>query len=182
MLLSADRAETAYEAHRRRVGANNRVWRSPGPPFRPGVFSKHGAEVVLWDINGQTNEETAKLVRAREGPGTRVHGGCDKPEQVYRTADQVRKEMGRDVTYFGEQCRGAGRWSPSLEANQWWWYYGSLHLYMYSIGRHFIFSVFVPRESNPWKWSYMWAFDLSFEQLFEEFDLLFDQFDLIYLH
>lgn len=67
MLLSADRAETAYEAHRRRVGANNRVWRSPGPPFRPGVFSKHGAEVVLWDINGQTNEETAKLVRAQEG-------------------------------------------------------------------------------------------------------------------
>lgn len=30
-------------------------------------FSKHGAEVVLWDINGETNEETAKLVRAQEG-------------------------------------------------------------------------------------------------------------------
>ncbi|KAI2663805.1 Short-chain dehydrogenase/reductase family 16C member 6 [Labeo rohita] len=27
-------------------------------------FSNHGAELVLWDINGETNEETAKLVRA----------------------------------------------------------------------------------------------------------------------
>ncbi|KAL1272477.1 hypothetical protein QQF64_028339 [Cirrhinus molitorella] len=44
---------------------------APGRCFAQ-EFSKHGAELVLWDISGKTIEETAKLVRAQEGPGTRV--------------------------------------------------------------------------------------------------------------
>ncbi|KAF4112486.1 hypothetical protein G5714_007281 [Onychostoma macrolepis] len=63
-------------------------------------FPKHGAEVVQWDINGETNEKTAKLVRAQGGQAHAYTVDVTNREQVYRTADQVRKEVGRDVTYL----------------------------------------------------------------------------------
>ncbi|ROL50782.1 Retinol dehydrogenase 10-A [Anabarilius grahami] len=63
-------------------------------------FSKHGAEVVLWDFNRETNEETAKMVRAQGGQAHAYTVDVTNREEVYRTADQVRKEVGRDVTYL----------------------------------------------------------------------------------
>ncbi|KAJ8012050.1 hypothetical protein DPEC_G00064660 [Dallia pectoralis] len=75
-------------------------------------FARRGATVVLWDINPETNEETAEIVRTiyREISGlvTGVAGDasliqaqvytylCDvsKREQVYLTADKVQCEVG----------------------------------------------------------------------------------------
>eukprot|EP00061_Rhincodon_typus_P017266 g45882.t1 len=60
-------------------------------------FAKRNANLVLWDINQESNEETAEKVRQL---GARVHTyTCDvsKRGSVYRTADLVRREIG-DVT------------------------------------------------------------------------------------
>uniref|UniRef100_A0A8C5B148 Retinol dehydrogenase 20 n=1 Tax=Gadus morhua TaxID=8049 RepID=A0A8C5B148_GADMO len=42
-------------------------------------FSKHGAEVVLWDNNTASNERTAALVREMGRESAHVHGGRDQP-------------------------------------------------------------------------------------------------------
>ncbi|XP_051562959.1 retinol dehydrogenase 10-A isoform X2 [Myxocyprinus asiaticus] len=63
-------------------------------------FTKYGAEVVLWDINGETNEETAKLVKEQGGKAHAYTVDVTNREMVYSTADQVRKDVGRDVTYL----------------------------------------------------------------------------------
>lgn len=55
---------------------------------------------VVWDSNGEINETTAKLVRAQ---GCQAHAymlDVINGEQVYHTAGQVQKEVGRDVTYL----------------------------------------------------------------------------------
>ncbi|XP_067888148.1 retinol dehydrogenase 10-like [Heterodontus francisci] len=60
-------------------------------------FAKRKANLVLWDINQESNEETAEKVRQL---GARVYTyTCDvsKRGSVYRTADLVRREIG-DVT------------------------------------------------------------------------------------
>ncbi|XP_003973407.1 retinol dehydrogenase 10-A [Takifugu rubripes] len=61
-------------------------------------FAKHGAEVVLWDVDGGANEQTAKLVREM---GVKVHTytvDVTSREEVYRCAELVRRDAGRDVT------------------------------------------------------------------------------------
>lgn len=61
-------------------------------------FVKHGADVVLWDVDGASNEQTAKLVRELGG---RVHTytvDVTNREDVYRCAELVRQDTGRDVT------------------------------------------------------------------------------------
>lgn len=61
-------------------------------------FAKHGAEVVLWDVDGGANEQTAKLAREM---GVRVHTytvDVTSREEVYRCAALVRQDAGRDVT------------------------------------------------------------------------------------
>ncbi|XP_030633518.1 retinol dehydrogenase 10 [Chanos chanos] len=63
-------------------------------------FTRHGAEVVLWDINTKTNEETAKLVREQGGKAHTYTVDVTNPEEVYRMADQVRQDLGRDVSYL----------------------------------------------------------------------------------
>ncbi|XP_054841260.1 epidermal retinol dehydrogenase 2-like isoform X2 [Eublepharis macularius] len=58
-------------------------------------FAKLGATLVLWDINQEGNKETARL--ARENGGVRVHDytcDCSKKQEIYRVADQVKKEVG----------------------------------------------------------------------------------------
>ncbi|KTF80270.1 hypothetical protein cypCar_00021672 [Cyprinus carpio] len=98
-----DRAGTAYEAQRRRElvlitgsgGALGRLFALE--------LSKHGAELVLWDINGETNER-----RQQGGQAHAYTVDVTNREQVYRTANQVRKEVGR-CDLLGEQRRGAGR-------------------------------------------------------------------------
>ncbi|XP_068022834.1 epidermal retinol dehydrogenase 2 [Melanerpes formicivorus] len=61
-------------------------------------FASLGATLVLWDINEEGLKETGKLVK-RNGAG-RVHRyvcDCSKRQDIYKVADQVKKEVG-DVT------------------------------------------------------------------------------------
>ncbi|NXL63282.1 RDHE2 dehydrogenase, partial [Chordeiles acutipennis] len=58
-------------------------------------FASLGATVVLWDINEEGLEETSRL--ARENGAVRVHSyvcDCSKRQDIYRVADQVKKEVG----------------------------------------------------------------------------------------
>ncbi|XP_062324616.1 retinol dehydrogenase 10 [Osmerus eperlanus] len=61
-------------------------------------FIKKGAEVVLWDVNASGNEQTAKLVREEGGTAHPYTVDVTNREEVYRAADLVRKDLGRDVT------------------------------------------------------------------------------------
>ncbi|XP_012319039.1 short-chain dehydrogenase/reductase family 16C member 6-like [Aotus nancymaae] len=61
-------------------------------------FAGLGAILVLWDINQEDNVETCRL--AKEKGGEKVFPykcDCSNRQEVYRVADQVRKEVG-DVT------------------------------------------------------------------------------------
>ncbi|XP_062836420.1 epidermal retinol dehydrogenase 2 isoform X2 [Anolis carolinensis] len=58
-------------------------------------FARLGATLVLWDINLEGNKETARL--ARKNGASRVHDyicDCSKRQEIYRTADQVKREVG----------------------------------------------------------------------------------------
>ncbi|KAM7175898.1 epidermal retinol dehydrogenase 2-like isoform 1-T3 [Macrochelys suwanniensis] len=58
-------------------------------------FARLGVTLVLWDINQEGNKETSKL--ARENGAMRVHAylcDCSKRQEIYRVADQVKKEVG----------------------------------------------------------------------------------------
>ncbi|KFP71475.1 Epidermal retinol dehydrogenase 2, partial [Acanthisitta chloris] len=58
-------------------------------------FANLGATVVLWDINQEGLKETVRL--ARRNGTVRVHSyicDCSKRQDVYRVADQVKKEVG----------------------------------------------------------------------------------------
>ncbi|XP_006204737.1 epidermal retinol dehydrogenase 2 [Vicugna pacos] len=58
-------------------------------------FAHLGSVLVLWDINEEGNEETRRM--AQEAGATRVHAytcDCSRKEEVYRVADQVKKEVG----------------------------------------------------------------------------------------
>ncbi|NXQ24391.1 RDHE2 dehydrogenase, partial [Alaudala cheleensis] len=58
-------------------------------------FASLGATVVLWDINQEGLNDTVRLAR-KNGAG-RVHSyicDCSKRQDVYRVADQVKKEVG----------------------------------------------------------------------------------------
>ncbi|KAM4705977.1 epidermal retinol dehydrogenase 2 [Rhinophrynus dorsalis] len=61
-------------------------------------FARLGSTLVLWDINQEGNRETCRL--AKENGAVRVHTyicDCSKRQDVYKVADQVKKEVG-DVT------------------------------------------------------------------------------------
>ncbi|XP_024427999.1 epidermal retinol dehydrogenase 2 [Desmodus rotundus] len=58
-------------------------------------FARLGAVLVLWDINKEGNEETCRM--AQDTGATRVYAytcDCSRKEEVYRVADQVKKEVG----------------------------------------------------------------------------------------
>ncbi|XP_051015763.1 epidermal retinol dehydrogenase 2 [Acomys russatus] len=58
-------------------------------------FARLGSVLVLWDVNKEANGETCRM--AREAGATRVHAytcDCSQKEDVYRVADQVKKEVG----------------------------------------------------------------------------------------
>ncbi|XP_031408725.1 epidermal retinol dehydrogenase 2 isoform X1 [Meleagris gallopavo] len=58
-------------------------------------FAKLGATLVLWDINQDGLQETCRL--AEENGAVRIHSyicDCSKRQEVYRVADQVKKEVG----------------------------------------------------------------------------------------
>lgn len=72
-------------------------------------YTKHGAEVVLWNVNGEANEDTAKLVRAQGGAGARVHGGCGKTGRRLPHSRPGTEGGGKRCDLPGEQCRGGRR-------------------------------------------------------------------------
>ncbi|XP_030015598.1 epidermal retinol dehydrogenase 2 isoform X1 [Sphaeramia orbicularis] len=58
-------------------------------------FAAHGTVLVLWDINQEGMKETAKL--AKQNGASRVHYylcDCSDKNEVYRVADQVKREVG----------------------------------------------------------------------------------------
>ncbi|XP_032172385.1 epidermal retinol dehydrogenase 2 [Mustela erminea] len=58
-------------------------------------FARLGSVLVLWDINKEGNEETCRMVR--ETGATRVYAytcDCSQRENIYRVAEQVKKEVG----------------------------------------------------------------------------------------
>uniref|UniRef100_UPI00398E6AF5 epidermal retinol dehydrogenase 2 n=1 Tax=Pristiophorus japonicus TaxID=55135 RepID=UPI00398E6AF5 len=58
-------------------------------------FARLHATLVLWDINVEGNQETARL--ARERGASRVYNylcDCSKKTSVYEVADQVKREVG----------------------------------------------------------------------------------------
>lgn len=58
-------------------------------------FASLGAVLVLWDINEENNKETCKMAREAGAPETYAYTcDCSQKEEVYRVADQVRKEVG----------------------------------------------------------------------------------------
>uniref|UniRef100_A0A8D3DEE0 Retinol dehydrogenase 20 n=1 Tax=Scophthalmus maximus TaxID=52904 RepID=A0A8D3DEE0_SCOMX len=61
-------------------------------------FTRHGADVVLWDVNSSSNEQTAQLVREMGGKAYAYTVDVTKREDVYRNAELVRRDLGRDVT------------------------------------------------------------------------------------
>ncbi|XP_006277086.1 epidermal retinol dehydrogenase 2 [Alligator mississippiensis] len=58
-------------------------------------FARLGAVLVLWDVNQEGNKETGRL--AKEVGAVKVHTytcDCSKRQEVYKVADQVKKEVG----------------------------------------------------------------------------------------
>ncbi|XP_062850092.1 epidermal retinol dehydrogenase 2 isoform X1 [Trichomycterus rosablanca] len=61
-------------------------------------WAKLGARLVLWDINEEANMETARLVQQTHGVKAYTYTcDCSTREDVYKVADQVKREVG-DVT------------------------------------------------------------------------------------
>ncbi|KAA0723866.1 Epidermal retinol dehydrogenase 2 [Triplophysa tibetana] len=58
-------------------------------------FSRLGARLVLWDINEEGNNETARMVRDMHGARAYAYTcDCSDREEVYRVASQVKREVG----------------------------------------------------------------------------------------
>lgn len=57
-------------------------------------FAAHGAKLVLWDINKDSNEETAAQVRASGNVAHTFDCDCSNREDVYRVAAKVQREVG----------------------------------------------------------------------------------------
>ncbi|XP_006204790.1 short-chain dehydrogenase/reductase family 16C member 6-like [Vicugna pacos] len=61
-------------------------------------FASLGAILVLWDINEEGNMETYRMVKEKEGVKAFAYTcDCSNRQEIYRVADQVKKEVG-DVT------------------------------------------------------------------------------------
>ncbi|XP_028824656.1 epidermal retinol dehydrogenase 2 [Denticeps clupeoides] len=61
-------------------------------------FARLGARLVLWDINQDGNKETARLIREKYSARASAYVcDCSDRSEVYRVADQVKREVG-DIT------------------------------------------------------------------------------------
>ncbi|XP_077990584.1 epidermal retinol dehydrogenase 2-like [Glandiceps talaboti] len=58
------------------------------------AFAKQGARVVLWDINKESNDETAQQIGQIGGKAHSYVCDVTKKEEVYRVAEQVTKDVG----------------------------------------------------------------------------------------
>ncbi|XP_045751276.1 epidermal retinol dehydrogenase 2 isoform X2 [Mirounga angustirostris] len=58
-------------------------------------FAHLGSVLVLWDINEEGNEDTCRMVREAGAPRVYAYTcDCSQKENVYRVAEQVKKEVG----------------------------------------------------------------------------------------
>ncbi|XP_065441662.1 epidermal retinol dehydrogenase 2 [Chrysemys picta bellii] len=58
-------------------------------------FARLGATLVFWDIDEEGNKETIKLAKGNGAKGVYAYRcDCSNREEVYRVADQVKKEVG----------------------------------------------------------------------------------------
>jgi len=57
-------------------------------------FAKLGSKLVLWDVNREGNEETARLVRERGARAFTFSCDITDREAVYRAAEKVRQDVG----------------------------------------------------------------------------------------
>uniref|UniRef100_A0A8C3WC02 Short chain dehydrogenase/reductase family 16C member 5 n=1 Tax=Catagonus wagneri TaxID=51154 RepID=A0A8C3WC02_9CETA len=58
-------------------------------------FAHLGSVLVLWDISQEGNEETRKMAQEAGAAGAYAYTcDCSRKEDVYRVADQVKKEVG----------------------------------------------------------------------------------------
>ncbi|NXI95251.1 RDHE2 dehydrogenase, partial [Psophia crepitans] len=74
-------------------------------------FASLGATVVLWDINQEGLKETSRMVK--ENTTGRVHCyvcDCSKRQDIYRVADQVKKEVGDVSILVNNAGVVTGKW------------------------------------------------------------------------
>lgn len=58
-------------------------------------FARHGAILVLWDVNQEGNKETARLAKMNGAERVYIYVcDCSKRTEVYRVAEQVKREIG----------------------------------------------------------------------------------------
>lgn len=57
-------------------------------------FASLGSVLVLWDVNKEGNEETCRMVKEAGARAYSYICDCSQKEEVYRVADQVKKEVG----------------------------------------------------------------------------------------
>lgn len=60
-------------------------------------FAARGAILVLWDMNGDANEETAKIIKENGGKAYAYKVDITDKNAVYKIANKVKEEVG-DVT------------------------------------------------------------------------------------
>ncbi|XP_012923503.1 epidermal retinol dehydrogenase 2 isoform X2 [Heterocephalus glaber] len=58
-------------------------------------FARLGSVLVLWDVNTEANEETCRMAQEAGAMKVRAYTcDCSQKEEVYKVADQVKKEVG----------------------------------------------------------------------------------------
>lgn len=58
-------------------------------------FAKHGARIVVWDLNLEAAKETAKIVKESGGEAFAYHCDVSKPQTVYDAAAIIKREVGK---------------------------------------------------------------------------------------
>ncbi|XP_055940996.1 short-chain dehydrogenase/reductase family 16C member 6-like isoform X2 [Argiope bruennichi] len=58
-------------------------------------FAKRGARIVVWDLNLNGAQETAKLVKDQGGEAFAFHCDVSQPQAVYDAAAKVKQEVGK---------------------------------------------------------------------------------------
>lgn len=58
-------------------------------------FAKHGARIVVWDLNLEAAQETAKIVKEAGGDAYAYYCDVSKPENVYDVAAKVKRDVGK---------------------------------------------------------------------------------------
>lgn len=58
-------------------------------------FAKHGAKIVVWDLNLASAQETVKMIQDEGGKASAYACDVSRPEVVYEAARKVKEEVGK---------------------------------------------------------------------------------------